>query len=221
MTMMLGPDTALDPQRWGEFVIVKPTDIASSSHGSGIQLMRTSRVRYIAPQDYPEGHPGRQGPMVVQQFIDTGSPLSAFRVMTLFDEPLICQRATAMTGRPPLSSDDAVLEAAIVTTQGHPNAQKRKDLVYDADVIALARKASRVIPEIPLKGCDILRDRRTGRVYVLELNPGGNTWHFSSDFMASARAEDPPELSRQRLAQFDAFASAAHILVDRVRAEAE
>ncbi|MEJ0098010.1 MAG: hypothetical protein WDM84_08950 [Bauldia sp.] len=59
LTALLTPELRLDPALWGEFVIVKPTDIATSSHGHGIQLMRTGRVSYIAPRDYPKGHPGR------------------------------------------------------------------------------------------------------------------------------------------------------------------
>src|SRR6516225_4169977 len=71
-TAMLKPDLVLDPAVWGEFVIVKPTDLVRSSHGHGVKLMRTSRVRFKPTSDYPPDHPGHYGPMLVQQFIDTG-----------------------------------------------------------------------------------------------------------------------------------------------------
>src|SRR4029077_18625323 len=52
-TAVLTPDLVLDPTVWGEFVIVKPMDLARSSHGHGVQLMRTSRVRFKATSEYP------------------------------------------------------------------------------------------------------------------------------------------------------------------------
>src|SRR5690606_10941589 len=52
-TAVLTPTLTLDPSKWGRFVILKPTYLAGSSRGKGIQLMRMERVRYIAPLDYP------------------------------------------------------------------------------------------------------------------------------------------------------------------------
>jgi hypothetical protein len=50
----------------------------------------------------------------------------------------------------------------------------------DPDVLELARKVHAAFPNIPRLGTDILREAATGKLYVLERNPGGNTWHFSS-----------------------------------------
>src|SRR5262249_12852216 len=71
-TTMLTPELKLDPALWGDLVIVKPNDLATSSHGLGIQLMRRERVRFKARSEYPPDHPGRFGAMLVQQFINTG-----------------------------------------------------------------------------------------------------------------------------------------------------
>jgi hypothetical protein len=219
-TAVLRAGLKLDPALWGRFVIVKPTDIGSSSHGQGIQLMRTERVRYIAPADYPEGHPGRSGPMIVQQYIHTGAVVGAYRVLTLFGEPLYCEYAVAQDPTIDLSASDEVLEQSAVATQGLEATNRQITYRYQADVAALARAAHFAIPEAPLKGCDIVRDAATGRLYVLELNPGGNTWHFSSDFMAESRARRGPEVKRQRLEQLDAFGSAAQVLARMVRTDA-
>ena len=100
-------------------------------------------------------------------------------------------------------------------------AVRNRRLVYKADVVALAAAAHRAIPEAPMKGCDIIRDATTGRLYVLELNPGGNTWHFSSSFLAETRARFGPGYDRQRLSQIDAFGTAAQVLAERTQAEAE
>lgn len=218
-TALLTPGLVLDPAEWGEFVILKPTDITSSSHGHGIQLIRTERVAYRAPRDYPAGHPGRLGPMLVQQFINTGDHISLYRVLTLFGEPLYSNYFQDRNRRVPLDASDAEIEAAPIATQ----ALDERDTVFEAppEVLALARAAHAVIPEAPLKGCDIIRDGATGEVYLLEVNPGGNTWHFSSDYLAERRAQTGPTRERLRIQQFDAFRTAARVLVERTMAEAE
>lgn len=224
MTQVLTEGVTIDPQVWGEFVVVKPTDMASSSKAAGIQLMRAERVRYIATGDYPEGHPGRRGPMVVQQFINTGPQLSTYRVLTLFGEPLYCEYNYLDHSQLDLEADDAVIEATNIAIQGD-TMNRHRVFQYDADMVALARAAHHAIPEVPLKGVDILRDHRTGRLYVIEVNPNSNTWHFSSAFLAKLVQQypdkSPPELARQRLEQLDAFGTAAHVLAEVTRREAE
>lgn len=96
-TEILTPDLRLDPQTWGEFVILKPTDIATSSRGLGIQLMRTNRVRYIPPDQYPSRHPGRYGPMIVQQFVDTGEYFMAHRCSPFSASRSTCKSIACMT----------------------------------------------------------------------------------------------------------------------------
>lgn len=221
MTLVMHPGMGpLDPRVWGRHVIVKPTDLYTSSKGLGIQLMRTERVRYRAPEEYPEGHPGRLGEMVVQQFINTGSHVSAFRVLTLFGTPLFCQFNRTGVPRVPLDSDDATLEAAPVATQGG-GGERTREMIYDADVIAMARAAHWAMPEVPLKGVDVVREEATGRLYVLELNTNSNTWHFSSSFQAAERAKFTPEFNRARHEQLDAFGTAAHVLAEVTQREAE
>jgi hypothetical protein len=71
-----------------------------------------------------------------------------------------------------------------------------------------------------LKGTDLLYDATSGRWYVIELNCGGNTWHFSSRFFAETRRHTP-EFEIERRRQFDAMRTAARVLVARTNAEAE
>lgn len=216
---LLTPELRLDPAEWGEFVVVKPTDIPSSSHGEGIQLMRTARVRYRAPEEYPSRHPGRYGPMLVQRFIDTGRYISAHRVLTLFGEPLYAITDLSEQLRPSLRAPDDDIERAQIASQAIKAQQKV--FVNDADVLALARRADAAVPEVPVKGIDILREAATGALYVLELNCGGNTWHFSSHQQAAARVENGAEFERARYRQFDAMRTAARVLVARTLSEAE
>jgi hypothetical protein len=218
-TAILTPDLRLDEAAWGEFVIVKPTYLPASSHGRGIHLMRTSRVRYIEPAAFPADHPGRWGPMLVQQFIDTGDRISAYRVLTLFGEPLYLTLDRASKPRVTLSATDDVIESAVIATQSVDT--QERDFPVEADVLSLARAAHDAIPEAPLKGCDILREAATGKLYVLEVNPGGNTWHFSSNHLAADRARNGPEFEARRRSQFDAMRTAARVLVERTVREAE
>ena len=67
---------------------------------------------------------------------------------------------------------------------------------------------------------DILRDGKTGRLYVIELNCRGNTWHFSSAFEAANRARNGEDFERRRRSQFDALRTTARVLVARTNAEA-
>jgi hypothetical protein len=76
------------------------------------------------------------------------------------------------------------------------------------------------VPEIPLKGCDFLREASTGKLYLIELNAGGNTWHFSSAYGAKLRAQLGPEFERRRRTQFDALRTTARVLVQKTNAEA-
>ena len=219
-TEILTPDLRLDPDDWGKFVIVKPTDILTSSHGEGVQLMRTHRVRYTPPRDYPEGHPGRRGPMMVQQFVDTGTRLRSHRVTTLFGEPISAIVHTSLAPRVDLAAPDTDIETAAVAIQS-AGGSRETEFLADPEILSLAKAAHEALPEIPLKGCDILRDVVTGKLYVIELNCGGNTWHFSSKFLAERRKKLGPEFELRRRQQFDAFRTAARVLVERTNAEAE
>lgn len=207
---LLHPDATFDPQIWGDIVVLKPADILSSSTGAGISLVRTERLRFRPPHDYPEGHPGRRGPMIVQQFIDTGAHVSSYRVLMFMGAPLYCQRMEALAPRVELDATNEVLEAAPLAMQSHAD---RRAFVYEADVVDIARRAALAFSDIPLLGCDVLRDARTGQLFVTEVNPGGNTWHFSSLFLAEERARNGEAFERERREQLDAFGSAAVALV--------
>jgi hypothetical protein len=219
LTTVLGLETVLDPAVWGEFVVVKPTDMPSSSHAAGINLFRTHRVRFAPRADYPKDHPGRLGPMVVQQYIDTGERLTTYRVLSFFGEPIYAMLMRSTIQRVDLGSPDAVIEAAPIAYQA--DADRERLLIRDADVLAMARAAHEAFPEIPMIGCDIIREARTGNLYVLELNPGGNTWHFSSDSAREMRARMGPEQVEKMRQQFQALRTVAIALANRTIAEAE
>jgi hypothetical protein len=220
-TELLTPDILpLDPAVWGEFVIVKPTDLATSSAGRGFHLMRTHRVRYLKPSEYPPDHPGRLGPMMVQQYISTGGKVSILRVLTLFGEPLYVLLTETPRDVVDLTLPDEEIEKLLIANQQFHDDINRI-FVDDEEACAIARTAYRALPDVPLQGCDVIRDATTGKLYVLETNAGGNTWHFSSALQAESRRKNGPEFERLRRNQRDALRTAARLLVARTNAEAE
>jgi len=226
-TRPLTPDFSIADEDWGEFVLIKPDD-TSTTNGYGIQLMRAARVRYRPPEDYPADHPAQRGIMTVQEYIHTGRRPSNYRVLTLFGEPLYCLKGTRSEGDILLDGDDDAIErTSVATTSGHRN----RELVSDPDVLELARRVHAACPDIPLKGIDIVREEGSGRLLVLEMNGGGNTWHFSSKGGWHSRLELGEDLGaapdrlqdagrEAMIRQFDAFRTAARVLADATVAEA-
>ncbi len=206
---------ALDRSVWGDFVIMKPTRFDLTSQGDAVFLMRTQSVAQLATQVFPLGHPARTASVLIQRFVDTGVFLESFRVLVLFDTPLYCMKFRRRSPRAPLQGGpEEILQIPVAST-----AQDDYEhiLVMDAEVIALARRAAEAMPAIPLQGIDIIREVGTGKLFVLENNPGGNTWHFSSHMSAKGRRE----LSREkRIEQFCAWDVTAKVLAERVLNEA-
>lgn len=217
-TALLEPGMRPDPAEWGEFVVLKPASGRVGLGGRGVQLMRTERVRYIAPEDYPRGHPGRRSPMLLQHFVDTGQRPMHYRVATLFGEVLFAYASRLVHERPPLDAPDDVLEAATIASNG---GERQRFFFEDEEVFALARRVYEAVPDAPLHGCDVVRDARDGTLHVIEFNPGGLTWHLSSrgEKLDAARAQLG---GRDALInQFGAFDVAARVLIERTRVEAE
>jgi hypothetical protein len=170
----------LAPAIFGDFVVLKPLDLEQSSKGDGVHLMRRDRLRTKQSSDFPESHPihrARRG-YLVQQFIDTGEYPSFFRVQTFLGKAIYAWHSILVEARVPLESSDDLIETTIIATQG---GAKNRELISDRDIIGLAERVHAAFPYIPMLAVDIIRDARTGALYVLECNPGGNTWHFSSE----------------------------------------
>src|SRR5262245_11085395 len=55
----------LDPQLWGDHVVLKPIHI--NSHGEGIHLVRTRRLSALTLNDFPQDHPIHRDEYFVQQ----------------------------------------------------------------------------------------------------------------------------------------------------------
>jgi hypothetical protein len=214
-TSVFRSDQPFEFSRHKLLVVAKPTKMGTMSHGDKVFLMRRERVQRVVPARFSPELTADQAPVIVQDFIHPGPKARVFRVLLLFGEPLFCYRVTAGE-TPPLDAADSELESARVAS----NVPGRTiDITADEEVIAFAKRASRAMWWIPLQGMDIIRETGTGALYVLESNPGGNTWAFSSQVGAETRAltggADP--LKRQ----FGAWSIAAKALVEATRSYAE
>ncbi|MBI2717977.1 MAG: hypothetical protein HY245_11135 [Rhizobiales bacterium] len=218
----------LDPIMFGPLVILKPMSLTSK--GTGVHLFRRVRAEAIAPGDFPAGHPihrDREG-YLAQKFIDTGSHITYNRVLTFLGEPIYAASGSHTTPRPPLDSPDPVLETAAIAVQG--GTLRRQWGVAD-DLMAMARKVGQEFAEIPLLAIDIITEAATGIPYFLECNPGGNTWHFSSnqgggiklrlllgDVEKNGRRKALELGRREMIDQTGAFDIVARALVEKTRA---
>jgi hypothetical protein len=212
------PGRPYEVAEWGEFCIVKPTDLGRTSAGGTVQWLRTRRMAAFDPKRYPEDHVFRHSGQLVQSFVDTGRFPVNWRVLTLFGEPLYCFKSVCPIERPALDAPDEMIESAVVEPK-HPRIKeafdyaKMREFTVDPEILAFARQIHRAFPRIPLLGCDILREARTGRLYALEVNAGGNTWHFSSPTFARQRGLLGGKEVFTR--QLDAFGAAARVLMER------
>lgn len=208
---MLEGDFDLDPGRFGDIAMIKPTGF--SSHGRGAVMLRTQELAGRRWREHPAVR-GAGETLMVQPFIDTGEYPSHYRVLTLFGEPIFAFRAVSTVPRPPLDvSPKRLAEGPFMAK----HASRRLVVPVEQDVLDLSRRTFDALGEIALHGCDIIRAADTDRLFVLEINPGGNTWSFSSRWADLLRSQlQLPDLSTQ----FDAWKTCARVLVQRTRAEA-
>lgn len=216
----------LDPILFGDFAVLKPLNLTLTSHGDGVMLFRRRRLEALRPAVLPAEHPllSMQSAFQVQKYIHTGADIRWNRVSTLFSRPLWAIHSRSREVNLDLGAPDEVIERVAITNVG--GGLRFHEFSAQPDVLALAAAVHDAMPEIPLLGVDILREERSGRLYVLEANPGGNTWHFSSDGGEELRHAIARDLGlgpdgrdaaarAAMIAQFGAFDRAAEILAEK------
>lgn len=169
----------LDPILFGDFVILKPMDLDQTSTGDGVHLIRRRRLHEKKWRDFPATHPIRQAEngYIVQRFVDTGEFPSFYRIQTFLGKVIYAWHSTLVTPRCSLDASDDEIEHTTVASQG---GEKSRRLIDDADMIKMGERVHAALPLIPMLAVDCVREATTGKIFVLECNAGGNTWHFSS-----------------------------------------
>jgi hypothetical protein len=118
--------------------------------------------------------------------------------------------------RPELTAPDHDIEQAIIETK-HPDLKKKfrmhemRELASEPDILAFAQRIFDTHPTISLQGIDIVREAPTGKLYALEINGGGNVWHFSSP--RSQMGRERGITKEDRINQFGAWRIAAEALI--------
>ncbi len=196
------PGEAADLAEFAEYVVTKPD---FGARGAEVRVERRSVARWKPPRTaIAEQFGGPFNPRLAQEFVYTGPWPRSYRVAVLFGTALWAMKIEASHTRAPLASA-AAFHGQSVVSSGHGCTF---ELAHDADVIALAERAQRAFPRVPLLGVDVLRDARDGRLFVVELNSLGFTWHFSSRAGLRFQSEFSLDLS----SQFDGRRRAARVL---------
>ncbi len=212
LAVMLEPGTRLDPEAWGPFTVLKPN---VGYQGSGVSLVRTRDVRWRDPFSWPSDDPRYGCQMLAQKFVDTGPIPVSYRALTVFGRVVYSTVFTvgdaAVFDRDPAGTE--ALNAHIAATSG----DRRIALNHEEDVLDLARRAARAIPDAASLGIDVIRDATTGELYLLEFNSRGRTWHFSSVY----GRQQQKRYGLDYAAQFGALDVIADALIEVTRREAE
>lgn len=205
-----------DPAEWSDYVILKPLRI--NSKGLGVHLVRTKRVPALTPGLFKTNHPIHKDVYLIQQFIDTGDYPTHFRVETLLGEALCCRTIFSLRKRPSLFASDRTLLDGRLASNAVLASSNKTAPARDDEVIAFARQMDRAIADCPVKGCDVLREVGTGKLYALECNTRGKSWAFSSPDGDNARqAFGGKQAMIDHLGAWDA---AAKGFIERTRADA-
>jgi hypothetical protein len=208
-TMPLTRGTAPIAAQMAPYLIVKPVGGGS---GKGIRLVNSSELAARCDELISPG----QLPMIVQPYIDhsvDGYP-TEYRVLTMFGQALYaaCNRWGAP--RPPLKQIAA--DPAGVIASNNRQFGRVRTITNDQEVIEFGKRAHAAFPECAVLGVDVIRETGTGKLYALEVNPEGRTWHFSSRLGKTFT----PEHSRDLYAQFSALDRVAQLLIEKTRAHA-
>jgi hypothetical protein len=208
--MPFSPGMRLDPILFGEFVLLKPMNLRMTSKGVGIQVMRRTKLEKLRPFDLPLDHPLRRDRRgyIVQKLVNTGEFPTSYRVTTFLGELIYALRYQSLVPSPDLASPDSIIEAGNFSQKG----ERRMELFENTELFSLARKVAGAFEMVPLLGIDFVRDSKSSQPYVLEVNAGGNTWHFASRMWAKRRRQSP-ELIQSMKEQFSVYDAAARGLV--------
>lgn len=210
--------TLLEPARkyhesdWGRFVILKPDTWGLASKGRGVELVRTASIVYKPPALYAQGAGGYHGDLIVQKFIDTGKYSEDFRVVTMFGRPLYAVHRKSLVEMENLdvTGGNRTSQGVVSNADSGP---REVHYCYDEAVLKFASQAYRAIPEVAFQAVDVRREIGTGRLFILEINPGGNTWNFSSARADKLRTID----GIRREDQLGAWKIAAEALIEYTR----
>jgi hypothetical protein len=202
-TRLITPSLQLDDAVWGPFTVVKPN---VGFLGRGVRLKRTRDVRWIDTSALPKDDPRYGTRLLAQRYIDTGPYARSYRVMTVLGRPVYSVVSMALEKQAQPAANDEIEVAA--------NSVPRTMLMSDEpDVIALAKAIHAQAPRLPMMAIDIIREEKTGLLFVLEYNSAGYSWHLSSDY----GRKQQQEFNLNYYDQFNALTTICKALIEVTR----
>ena len=201
----------LDKQVYGDWVVLKPENISST--GKDVNMVPTKMIPLLIKEDFPEDHLVHQDSYLVQKFVKCGENPTHYRVLVFLDEVLYSRRSSSHY--PYINQNSDIKDLLKTTVASNHHTYRTVEPFVDLEVNAFALSVAKSFPNCPLFGIDIIRDNDTAKLYVLEANLGGNTWHFSSEI---AKRGGLTQAHRKAIIQqYNAWDRAAEALVRKTR----
>lgn len=201
----------LDKDLYGDLVVFKPENMTST--GADVNMVPTHLIAELKPEDFPDNHLIHQDSYLVQKFLKTGERATTYRVTIFLDEVIYSGKGTLNFDYP--SPDLPVKELLKISVASNQHSRRTAELIIDEEINAFAMKIAKTFTKNPLLAIDVLREEQTGKLYVLEVNLGGNVWHFSSNVVRNLPGYDESR-KKAMIRQYNAWDRAAEALVRKV-----
>ena len=200
----------LDPYVYSDWVVLKPANIQST--GKDVNMVPTKVISELKLSDFPEDHLIHKDGYYVQKFVKTGERPTHYRV-GIFIDSIIYSTKTIMKSDYPHLSDN--LNTRLTKTIAANFVKNRHVCLFkDSKINELAISLAKTYPQSPMFGIDILLEEETGKLFALETNLGGNTWHFSSNIGREYRFDLGGR--NQLIRQYNAWDRVAESLVRKI-----
>ena len=205
LTSRLTPDLSLDLARWGRYAVVKPL---LGRQGEDVHLVRTENVA----ARYAELTQNGTREMLIQPYVEhteNGYP-TEYRVMTVFGRAVYSARNSWAMPRQTTLEDIANDPNGIIASNSKQFGRART-VSNDPDIISLGERAHAAFPDIPVLGVDVVRETGGRGLFIMEVNPKGDTWHLSSLLRKTAFTD---QHAQDLYAQFGALDRVAQVLIE-------
>ncbi len=205
-TLDYEPDQLITKNDWGEYLFVKDK---LSSKGQNCFLFPSKYISNVKSFLDKARMPNE---VLLQEFIYTGENVNHYRVLNFLGKPLCCFKSTNLTNIVFPTSLDDVLNNHTAKTNYSKDSRKI-ELSDNLEILKFSEKVFNIFSEKPLQGIDIVIEKNSKKLFVLEANLGGNVWVFSHK---QSFALD--NLGRSSLLQqFNAFDVAADVLIKKTK----
>jgi hypothetical protein len=199
---------SVDSDLYGDWIVLKPKRFQST--GKDINMLPRQSLSSLKPSDFPNDHFIHCDDYYVQRFVKTGSNPFHYRAMIFCGEILYSSTNKSYSTYPDLTTDIPTLLNTTIASNIVGNRERK--IVKDERKNRFALKVAKAFPQFPILGVDIVEDEETKELYVMEINAGGNVWHFSSQIVRNM-PEHTHEQTEQMLNQYKALDTAAKALL--------